>query len=352
VTLIQIIRKKLDPSEVGGANTRYDDSCDCTQSSPDGGTTWIDNPAIDPRHSPTLQMPARTTSDPQCDAAANMVAYLRKFIDTITTVATQGAGASAILGVLVVFMPEVAILWTLALEIMGGLLAIGQSTINAAFTDPVYDQIENIFYCNINSDGTVTAEQLDTIGSEIADVIGGVVQAVMALYLPLVGEVGLTNAGATGSEVGDCSGFVCGWCYDFHDGTGLEDWSVGATGLGVYSGGVWDGTASAGAQAADIIITFTATGIDTVTAYYSTTGNDGNRPTIILYLLGTQVNRADATVSTGTPATHAAHIGVFTTTTCDEIRVFMASDTGHTCQIDQVVVRGSDINPFGDSNCI
>ena len=141
MTTIQIIRKRLDASEVGGANTRYDDGCDCTQTTPDGGTTWIDNPGIDPRHSPALQKPPRTGGDPQCDAAHNMRLQLEKFINTVVTAATQGAGASQILGVLAFFMPEIAILWLLATEIIGGLLSVGQSVINAAFTTPIYDQL-------------------------------------------------------------------------------------------------------------------------------------------------------------------------------------------------------------------
>lgn len=247
MTLISIVRKKLDPAEVGGANTRYDDDCDCVQTTPDGGTTWIDSPSNDPRHSLSQQLPARTTSDPRCDAAANMRHYLEGFINTVVTVATQGAGASAILGVLAVFMPEIAILWLLCLEIMGGLLSIGQSTINAAFTSGVYDTLESIFYCAIADDGTCTSGQLATIEDQIAAQIGGVVQVVMSLYLSLLGEVGLTNSGASGSEIGDCSGFECSWCYDYLWQTGAPDsWGVVAGQGGVFflSGitWVWNGT--------------------------------------------------------------------------------------------------------------
>lgn len=213
MTTIQIVRKKLDAAEVGGANTRYDDDCDCTQTTPDGGTTWIDNPGIDPRHSAALQLPPLTTSDPRCDAAHSMRQQLEKFINTVVTVATQGAGASAILGVLAVFMPEIAILWLLCTEIMGGLLSIGQSVINAAFTTPIYDQLECIFYCHIDADGICSADALSAIGTQIASDIGGVVQAVMALYLGLTGEVGLTNSGAIGTDAGDCSGCDCSTCY-------------------------------------------------------------------------------------------------------------------------------------------
>jgi len=249
VTTIQIIRKRLDAAEVGGANTRYDDDCDCTQSTPDGGTTWIDNPGIDPRHSPALQLPPLTTSDPRCDAAHSMRVQLEKFINTIVTVATQGAGASAILGVLAVFMPEIAILWLLCTEVMGGLLSIGQSVINAAFTTPIYDQLECIFYCHIDTDGICSAEALAAIEAQIGDDIGGVVQAVMALYLTLTGEVGLTNSGAIASEAGDCSGCDCSTCYTwlFEDADGgwvpyigrgtwvsTQGWTAVIQGLGGY----------------------------------------------------------------------------------------------------------------------
>jgi len=247
MTTIQIVRKLLSSNEVGGDNNRYNDSTDIVQTTPDGGITWNDNPGADPRHNTALQNPPRGGSDPQCDAAANMRANLEKFINTIVTVATQGAGASAILGVLAVFMPEIAILWLLCTEVMGGLLSIGQSVINAAFTTPVYDALEQIFYCNIASDGTCTAEQLSQIEDAIASQIGGVVQTVMALYLSLTGEVGLTNSGATGDAVGDCSGFGCGWCYNYLWQTGVPDsWNVvsGQGGSFFFSSPywVWDGT--------------------------------------------------------------------------------------------------------------
>ena len=45
----------------------------------------------------------------------------------------------------------------------------------------------------------------------------------MTAYLTLVGEVGLTNSGAVGTETGDCSGCSCGWCLEWV-GT-ISDWT-------------------------------------------------------------------------------------------------------------------------------
>lgn len=355
MTTIQIVRKKLDPAEVGGANTRYSSDCDCTQSTPDGGTTWVDNPALDPRHSTALQMPARTTSDPQCDAAANMVAYLRHFIDTIVTVSTQGAGASAILGILIVFMPEVAILWSLALEVMGGLLSIGQSTINAAFTDPVYDQLENIFYCNINSDGTVTAEQLDIIGAKIASEIGGVVQAVLALYLPLLGEVGLSNSGATGSEVGDCSGFACGWCESQHFAVSDNGYSIVSGEGGTYSAGVgFIGTNLNAGNNTDVgvEIVITPTQLTYVRFHIYITAGDGPNYGVGMRLWDGATLVYNGLVGGGSTGDYIHTFG--SPTTIDKIQMFVnAGSSGGSTGVTDAHIEGVGTNPFSGiaDNC-
>lgn len=351
MTTIQIVRKKLSADEVGGANTRYDDDCDCTQTTPDGGTTWIDNPGIDPRHSPALQMPPRTTSDPQCDAAANMRHQLEKFINTIVTVASQGAGASQILGVLAFFMPEIAILWLLATEIVGGLLSVGQSVINAAFTTPVYDQLEQIFYCNISSDGTCSAEQLAAIESDIGSIIGGVVQVVMAAYLTLTGEVGLTNSGAVGDEVGDCSGFICGWCYEIDFTSTDGGWSSFSTPGAVYTPGVgWTDATSGGTRGTFIesptfpLATFTHIEFDYTAVDNVTSTVDYGRVSGTITMLD---------VCPG--ALGSFTVGWDGSESFDQVGLQVGNSTSFpagSSKITRALFRGTGANPFGDNNCL
>ena len=352
MTTIQIVRKLLSAAEVGGANTRYDSDTDTVQTTPDGGTTWVDNPALDPRHATTLQLPARTGGDPQCDAAHNMRLQLKKFMDTIIEVSTQGAGASAILGVLVVFMPEVAILWTLALEIMGGLLSIGQSTLNAAFTDGVYDQLECIFYCNIEGDGTVTADDLATIETKIASDIGGVVQAAMEFYLLILGEVGLSNSGAIGADTGDCSGCGCEWCYEFDftasDG-GWSEFTDGTPGATYVPGVGWVDKTTGGTRGTFIqspivdLTTFTEIQFDytalsnvTVTVDYGESGGSNVMNDVCPAALGSFTVTWNGSVD------------------FDRVGLQVGNSTGFAAGssvISRARYRGTGVNPFGSDNC-
>jgi len=331
---------------------RYNADTDAVQiQTPDG--EWHDNPDADPRHSGSNKFPPIVSDSPRCDSAANMVAWIKNFIDTLVTVKDEtGIIAAFFLDVLEVLWGAGIFLAIITLFVET-LLFLGLDTVIDAFTSTVYDELLCIFYCHLEADGTMTADELAAINADIASIIGGNVATVLTAMFFIMGEVGLSNVGASGTEVGDCSGCGdCLWCYDWHDGTGFDTWEVGATGFGVYSGGVWLGQASGAAQIADITISFAPTAIENVTVYYTTTGNDGNRPSTFLYLSGTQVGRVDTTQPTGTPSTHAAAICGFGGTTADEIRVFMASDAGHTCQIDQVVARGDGDNPIGDDNCI
>jgi len=331
---------------------RYDLDTDAVQiQTPDG--EWHDNPDADPRHSGSNKFPPIVSDNPRCDSAANMVAWIKNFIDTLVTVKDET-------GIIVAFFLDVLeVLWgagiflALITLFVETLLFLGLDSVIDAFTSTVYDELLCIFYCHLEADGTMTADELSAINSDIASIIGGNVATVLTAMFFIMGEVGLSNVGASGTEVGDCSDCGdCLWCYDFHDGTGLDTWTPNPDNAkGTYAAGVWLGTGTP--QSVDIIYNLAApTAIENLTVYYSTTGNDGNRPTVILYLSGSQVNRTDATVSTGTPASNAAHISDFAGTVCDEIRVFMAADTVHTCQVNQIVIRGDGDNPIGDDNCI
>lgn len=211
---IQVLRKRLAPDQVSPTNLRYNVDCDCVQQTYDGGDTWIDNPGQDPRHSVTYQFPPVGGDDPKCQAAANQVRFLNNVIDeTLSNIAIAGDALSLALTILpfIVELGPFAILFDLVLALAGILISAGATAINAAFTNDVYDQLLCIFYCAIEDDGTVTADDLAEIETKVGEDIGGLVQVVIDAMLLVTGEVGMTNEGTIGDAPADCSDCECTW---------------------------------------------------------------------------------------------------------------------------------------------
>ncbi len=212
---MKIVRKLLTATEISPADQRWDETCDCPQTTPDNGTTWNDAPGLDTRHADNYRNPALTTADPQCDAAANMVAQVRASVDLIVSRGSLVGAASSLLALWLLAVGPVG--WLIDLLVIGleALLAIGVIAIDAAFTEGVYDDLLCIFYCNSDVDGQISAEQFANILTAI-DGMDSVVNATLDVFFNVWGEVGLSNAGSTGSETGDCSGCTsCDQCYEW-----------------------------------------------------------------------------------------------------------------------------------------
>lgn len=339
----------------------YDSDCDCVKQIPPGGGSPIEKPEADPRHNTAFQFPPIDADDPQCQAAANIVRFISDLIDEVVAALDHTSEAAGLLPFLLPIFVELGpygIFIDLMLELASILIGAGATTISDAFTNTVYDQLTCIFYCNIESDGTVTAADLVTIEAEIASIIGGTVQAVLEAMFLIQGEVGLTNAGAVGDAPADCSGCPCTWCFDFEDASDLNTWSNFAGGGGTYNSGTgrWEGTAIGSGTygviyGVDIQKTFAPVSIEDISVRFGTSYNDGGRPTVILYLSGSQVGRIDSTDATGSIATNQTDDYPFGGITCDQIRVFMAGGITPVT-VDQIVVRGDGTNPFGTDNCI
>lgn len=237
---MKIIRGKLSASDVTPAGTRYNVDCDCIQISPDGGATWNDAPGLDPRSDPSYLLPSRGGSDPKCDAAANMVAKLKNMIDEAEKTVTEFQMATAFLTIIATFLGAAGILADAMVIVAEALITIGAGEISLAFTSDQWDIIECILYCDSQSDGTLTADDMSRILSDIHDQCTVVVSDVMALIALMNGFVGLSNAGATGSETGDCSGCACAWCYEW-DFTISDGGWVADSDLANYTPGVgWE----------------------------------------------------------------------------------------------------------------
>lgn len=214
---MKIIRGQLNPGDVSNPAFRYSVDCDCVQYSPDGGTTWNDATGSDPRHASAFRLSARTGSDRNCNAAANMVAWIKGVVNDCIHICEVGGVVVALVNKIldfadVIFAEEGGVLLALIQNIAGVVFDAGFAALSAAFTSDQYDLMLCIFYCHDGADGQVTPEQFALIQANITAQLNTVAATITNLFLSLQGEVGLSNAGAQGTETADCSGCDCGWC--------------------------------------------------------------------------------------------------------------------------------------------
>src|SRR5437868_4610170 len=316
---------------------RYDGDTDQVQRTFDGGSSWVDSPDLDPRHSPIFLYPPVDAVDPRCQAAANMVRFLNNVIDeTLATIAIATTAADMVLVLMPLFIElgPFAILLDLGAALASTLLGAGAAAISAAFTNDVYDTLTCIFYCNISTDGSVSAVQLETIETAIAAQIGGLVSTVLDAMLFLTGEVGLSNEGTIGSAPADCSDCECSWCHEW-TGSGLAmTWGYMGAALS-YSihldpGSTFnvtrveiDYTVSGGGEGGDSSIAF------------SPDSNYAHKVLFLSPLASSGTATWDGNISTGTEPT------IWTNTN---------NTTGSTVAITRILMQGCASSPYV-SNC-
>jgi hypothetical protein len=249
---LKIIRGRLTPQQLIPPSTRYDADCDCIQTTTDGGSTWTETVGADPRHQPAYLKPPVAGSSKQCDSAANMVKWIHDYMDDIIAQLAAGAQAIYLANSLVHFLeqcfPFAAYFIELVFETAVDLFGLGAATLNTAFDSTTYDLLLCIFYLRIDSDGRVSAAALTLIETDIVSQINATAAAVLAEILFIQGEVGLSNAGASGSQTGACGDCVATWIYqwDFTISDGdfdFVDTQAGDTGAnGHYDAGAgWAG---------------------------------------------------------------------------------------------------------------
>lgn len=347
-TIAEIVRKELTEDEARPVGTRYNEDCSCVQTLVDG--TWIDNPPADPRTSPAYQYPPPSTSDPACDASARIVAAIGRILTTMTTAAGVIEAVNAIIAVIAVFFPPVALFIALLFALVNAANAIGFAAVALAFDDPTYNTIKCIIDQNIGADGQFDATEWDNFQTAIGEQFGiGIVTAVLSLMFNGIGMVGFNNMASAGTETGDCS--TCGWCY-FWDFT-LSDGGWTPIGVTTYSAGVGFIGADAGSGSrtwAYISKSFTASFITQIhMTYCKMSGSGGNNST------GVNVDLAASNVFSEFPAGGVDCPGESDFTpnvTGDE--VFCNVNAGNdvtTVTITRVALYGTGINPFGVSNC-
>jgi len=203
-----IIRRKLDENTVYPSNLRYNAETDTVQSLVNG--SWVDNPSADPRNQ--TYFPPRASADPQCDAAASVVAAYHAQIDQIIDAINNASSGFTIAGIILSFLEfgPFAVLIDLALLLANTMITAGASAIEAALTEPVWEQFQCILFCQFDSSGKLKSGGLAQAESDTTDQIGGLAAIVLNALLQISGEGGVGALAATGTATGDCSACECG----------------------------------------------------------------------------------------------------------------------------------------------
>jgi hypothetical protein len=344
---MKIIRGRLSASDVTPTSLRWNPDTNTVQQTPDGGATWIDTPTLDPRAGTGYKLPARTSSDPRCDAAENMVVKLQSMVGIFEADLAQLQAVNAIVDIVLVFLPEVGIVIEALLAAVEFLLTIGADVISAAFTDDQWQIVRCILYCDIASDGTVDQARFDKILDDMHAQASTVVYDVLYTIFTLsLGVNGVSNAGATGDAVGDCSECVCGWCYHFDASSGFADWT-GENFAGAVS--TWDGTQWVGALEGDTFVVWVSLAVSgaptfTDAAITAVTG-DGNRA---IFLNG------DGSAFSGTNVWQDGFVTPGTLPFDSVTRIDLYHLTAHDSNVQAIQscqFSGIGDNPFGTDNC-
>ena len=237
---MRIIRQKLDGGTTFPKNLRYNTVTDTVEQTYDNGETWVENENANPRTSTAL-IHATPSRDTICETAANVRAFLQANIAQVVEVLSQFDGAAGVVGALVTILIAAflklgpfGIIVALFFALASYLVGIGKTAIEYAFIADEWDIILCNIYESTPSDGIYDQMLLDEIVAKNAATLNTTAAGIINGMLLLMGFVGLTNAGKTGTETAECGD--CGWCWNADSTTDLETtWSM-------YVKGTWDGS--------------------------------------------------------------------------------------------------------------
>lgn len=336
---MMVIRKRLDQTEVTPSNTRWDETCDCVQQTPDNGGTWVDSPTQDPRYSSIFQLPARSGSDPRCDSAQQMHDRIKNMLDAVITSSNILQAINGVVALIAVFMFEFGIIIEGIWAFVSTIFNIGTTTLDAALTEGVYDQLLCILYCEIEGDGTVTQGDFDVIYERVNSEIGGVAAVAIINVLLSIGNVGLSNAGALGEVTGDCSDCDCGWCFteNLLDSNGGYSTLLGQA-RGEWTEGIgWRFQVFEGTPLLQILKSFDSSTIHAITVIADVASVSANA---IELPNGTQVVSSNLTGLD-------VHIGWEGSTSAASVFLNFQSS----CTVKSIIWQGVGVCPFGEPNC-
>lgn len=208
---------------------RYDPDTGEKEVSYDGGETWENGQAHDPRYNSPLFAPITGT----CAESNSIVRMVQEIIiQTVDDINLGLAAAyvlSAILGLVVTVLTAGAAA-PLALALITTITALGTAAVNAALTNAVWEDFRCIVYETIGGATTITPAHFETIKSRIPEIGDAIAEAAIYAAFVQLGPAGMHNAATLGmaangiSPTCDCP--FCEGVIDFvpsQGGTTLEN---------------------------------------------------------------------------------------------------------------------------------
>lgn len=203
-TTVQVVREELAPDEFAPSTVRV--SGGNVQTTPDGGTTWVDNPEADPRTNTAAALPANPTDNPQCDAAARMTALVEDTLNKLYLADTAISAINGIFILLVGLIPGIGVIIDLVVAMVEALLLLGVAELETAFTTTTFDDLKCLFNAHIGSNGLMTETEFASLQTDVAAHFGaGTVNTAMSTFWTTFGLNSFNNASVARTETGDCS---------------------------------------------------------------------------------------------------------------------------------------------------
>lgn len=186
------------------------------QKSNDGGTTWEDDPAGDPRN-PQPYFPPNLPEGGEnnmCQYADSVVKMIQtQLVDLLDGASTYQEILGIIVTVFTTLMGALAptVIGSIIVGILGavivGIVSVSVPAFMAAMTTDVYNRFRCNLFCHMQADGSFTQADLDAIYAQIAVDETGMAMLFLQGFVAAAGTVGMTNAShlGFGDVAADCS---------------------------------------------------------------------------------------------------------------------------------------------------
>lgn len=187
------------------------------QSSSDGGVTWFDDPANDPRNdyvgAPPLS--GADSDGKRCAAADNVRSLFEQYRDNLIEIVGATPSILAIIAGILAFIGVIAgvsgvgigigvLFLTMAAEIV----QIEGAGISAAITFTALEDFRCMVYCHMNESGQLTYEAWQELLVDVASGFSGFAETFFYQTVNGMGYIGINNAAtvgaATADDCGDC----------------------------------------------------------------------------------------------------------------------------------------------------
>lgn len=202
------------------------------QVSRDGGETWEDDPADDPRNLVTLLPGPGLADGDKCTYAANISHEVKKQVDFILNELANGKTAADIAPAVIALaialgLPSggLSLFLIVVYGLISAFIALADRGLEGSFDTTFWEHYQCFWFCVISDDGEVTDAMIETVKGKVSEYFGTLNPLAAKVMNDTIGTMGakeLTNsarmnlvADADCSDC-DCEEF-CGGTWAIHD---------------------------------------------------------------------------------------------------------------------------------------